>query len=145
MKNIDKNQLRILIIEDDLIIAENLKENLMDMGYRYIDVVSDSKEAISLYRQNKPDLCLVDIQLTRSPLDGIETMEKLEAGKEIPVIYLTSFIDDVTRERAKKTNPSAYLVKPANKIQIDVAIDIAVSTFFRKPEINPVQRCSLHT
>lgn len=136
MKKQDKNQLRILIIEDDLIIAENLRENLLELGYANIDVAADSTNAIETYRKAKPDICLVDIQLTGSQKDGIETMEFLNAGTEVPLIYLTSFADEGTRERAKKTNPTAYLIKPASKTQVDISIDIALNNFFSKKDLS---------
>jgi len=139
----NKNQPRILIVEDDLIIAENLRENLLELGYTHIDVTTDSTHAIQLYRTHKPDICLVDVQLNGSQKDGIETMEYLNAGKEIPVIYLTSFADEVTRERAKSTYPAAYLIKPANKSQIDVTIDIALNNFYNKKENIAIPLCPL--
>lgn len=128
----DKSQLVILIIEDDLIIAENLKENLEEIGYGSIYIASSSIVALELFTKTNPDLCLVDIQLNGSPMDGIATILAGNMNKICPIVYLTSFVDEATRERAKRTNPGAYLVKPANKIQIDIAIDMALNTFYNK-------------
>lgn len=139
----DKSQLIILIIEDDLIIAENLKENLEEIGYGSIYIASNSTDALDLFNQKSPDLCLVDIQLNGSPMDGIDTILAGNMNKKCPIIYLTSFVDEASRERAKQTKPGAYLVKPANKIQIDIAIDMALNTFYNivrplKAPINPL-------
>lgn len=128
----NKSQLVILIVEDDLIIAENLKENLEEIGYGSIHIASNSTVALDSFTKNNPDLCLVDIQLNGSPMDGIATVLAGKMNKTCPIIYLTSFVDEATRERAKQTNPGAYLVKPANKIQIDIAIDMALNAFYNK-------------
>lgn len=123
----DRNQIKILIIEDDLIIAKDLKENLFEMGYTQVIVASECEAAAQLYNEYEPDLCLVDVKLQGSKLDGIQLVHREKMSDRCLVIYLTSFIDDQTRKRAKATNPSAYLVKPSNKIQIDLAIDMAMN------------------
>jgi len=124
--------IQVLVIEDDLIIAENLKENLTELGYVVTGIASDFSKAIALYASDKPDVCIVDIYLKGSAKNGIETMQHLNAGAEMPIIYLTSFSDHEIREKAKSTNPSAFLVKPASKAQIDVAIDFALTNFRKK-------------
>jgi len=123
---------QVLIIEDDLVIAENLKENLIELGYQVTGVAPDATTAIRMYRQKQPDVCIADIYLKGSAKNGIEIMQQLNAGTEIPIIYLTSFSDHEFREKAKSTNPSAYLMKPASKTQIDVAIDFALTNFHKK-------------
>lgn len=121
--------IKILIIEDDIIIAENLKENLEILGYVITGIAADFKEANELYENQLPDACIVDIALKGSAKNGIEIMEYLGAGDIMPIIYLTSFDSQKFREMAKGTNPSAYLVKPASKFQVDVTIDFALSNF----------------
>jgi len=128
----DRNELKILIIEDDYIIAENLKENLHELGYGDVFHASNSNEGQYLLETHQPDLSIVDIQLNGSQLDGIDMVMKHKMGEKIPIIYLTSFADEEIRERAKKTYPSGYLIKPSNKTQIDVAIDMAISNFYKK-------------
>jgi len=118
-----------MIIEDDLIIAENLKENLQELGYIVIGIATRYTEAISLYNETQPDLCLTDIHLKGSKKNGIEIIQEMNIGNEIPIIYLTSFTDKQFREKAKTTNPVSYLIKPASKDQIDVSIDMAISKF----------------
>ena len=141
--------IQILIIEDDLIIAENLKENLLTLGYGVVGVAANFSEAVEAYQNFKPDLCIVDIYLKGSAKNGIETIQFLTASEEIPIIYLTSFADHEFRIQAKQTNPSAYLVKPVSKVQIDVAIDFALSNFRKKklPErdVSPKDTCPFVT
>jgi len=119
-----------MIIEDDLIIAENLKENIEELGYEVSGIATRYIEAISLYKESKPDLCLTDIHLKGSKKNGIEIIQEMNIGNEIPIIYLTSFTDKQFREKAKTTNPVSYLIKPASKDQIDVSIDMAISKFY---------------
>lgn len=136
--------IKVLIIEDDLIIAENLKENLLEMGYSVVGIATRFEEAITLYNDVSPDICLVDIYLKGSAKNGIEIMEYLNAGDSIPIIYLTSFSDSEYRDKAKSTNPAAYLIKPASKKQIDVAIDFALSNF-HKATNNKDHQCPFFT
>jgi len=129
--------IKVQIIEDDLIIAENLKENLEALDYIVTGVATNAEEAIDLYHSNPPDICIVDIYLKGSAKNGIEIMQTLDAGTKMPIIYLTSFSDQEIRMKAKSTNPSAFLVKPASQAQVDVAIDFALTNF--KKQSNPVE------
>jgi len=122
-------ELKILLIEDDLILAEGLVENLYELGYRNVKVASGYQQVEDVLQSFVPDIFIVDIYLKGSPKNGIEIMEHLDASKYGPIIYLTSFDDHLYRDKAKKTNPSAYLIKPASKQQVDVAIDFAISNF----------------
>ena len=124
--------IQVLIIEDDLIIAENLKENLLELGYQVNGIASNATAAIAMYYQHRPDICITDIYLKGSAKNGIEIMQELNAAAEIPIIYLTSFSDHEYRDKAKSTNPAAYLMKPASKTQIDIAIDFALTNFRKK-------------
>lgn len=133
----NKNDIKILVIEDDLIIAENLKENLMELGYSNVILANDSTHGIALYKMMQPDICLVDIQLEGSPMDGIDMVHSQQIGRNIPVIYLSSFTDEATRERARKTRPAGYLVKPSSKMQIDLALDMAFNAFHSAQDAIP--------
>ncbi len=140
--------IQVLIIEDDLIIAENLKENLLELGYQVNGISSNATAAIAMYREQRPDICITDIYLKGSAKNGIEIMQELNAGAEIPIIYLTSFSDHEFREKAKSTNPAAYLMKPASKTQIDIAIDFALTNFRKKQlesEVDLPQQCPFVT
>jgi DNA-binding LytR/AlgR family response regulator len=123
--------INILIIEDDLVLAHGLKENLMEMGYDKIEMASSSEEALIKSSRMHPDIFLVDIILENSELNGIELVEQLQQTNDGPFIYLTSMDDEATRSRAKSSNPSAYLIKPASKAQLGVTIDLAMNNYYR--------------
>lgn len=127
--------LKILIIEDDLILSANLEENLVELGYQVIGTPTNDKDAIILFNKHLPDMLLVDIELKDSRLNGIEIVALLKEIRELPVIYLTSYDDEWIREKAKKTDPSAYLIKPASKSQVDITIDFAMHSFYQKKAI----------
>lgn len=119
--------IRVLIVEDEPIIAADLEDRLMEMGY---DVAPpcDSGEAALLFLQKETvDLVLMDIQLS-GKLDGIETAQKLLETNPLPVIYLTSNTDDATFARAKNTLPAAFLTKPFRGKDLMHAIELAIST-----------------
>jgi len=131
--------LNILIIEDDLLLAEGLVENLLDLGYSEVKVASRYREVLVILENFKPDIFIVDIYLKGSAKNGIEIVTEIKEQIDAPIIYLTSFDDNEYRDKAKKTSPSAYLIKPASKPQIDVAIDFALSNFTKSETADNVQ------
>lgn len=92
---------RILVVEDDRIIAEDIKISLEESGYEVVSIVGSAVGALAMVRQDKPDLVLMDIVL-KSEKDGIEVAGEIHSQYNIPVIYLTSHADESTRARAKK-------------------------------------------
>ena len=117
--------LRILIIEDELIIAEDIRMQLEDLGYEIISrVARNYDEALQLFNSEKPDLVLLDIVLSGEK-DGIDVAEKIREISRIPIIFLTSHADSSTVERAKKINPDAYIIKPFEKKDLYASIEIA--------------------
>jgi len=126
--------LKILVVEDNLTIAQNLEEQLTDFGYQVIGSAATSKEVSTILETDTPDLVLLDVELKNSELDGIQVAEKMLTIPGIPFIYLTSFSDKKTKERAKKTRPANYLVKPYNEYQLEIAIDFALSNFSQQKE-----------
>ena len=124
-------QMNVLIIEDDLIIAQNLKESLEEVGYVVTAIVQNYSQAAQQLSTNRPDVCLVDIYLKGSEKNGIEIVEEFRSSVDIPYVYLTSFGDNEYRHKIKATNPAGYLLKPASTQQVDVAIDFAVTNFLK--------------
>lgn len=120
--------MRILIVEDEMIISEDMAGMLEDSGYTVVGQAIDFDEAISMIESEKPDLVLLDINL-QGEKDGIDVAERLNEIVKIPFIYSSSLGDQGTVGRAKKTNPSAYLVKPFKEEQLIAAIEIAMSNF----------------
>ncbi len=93
---------RVLIVEDERIVAEDIKESLQSMGYTVTSVARSGKMAIKMVEENRPDLVLMDIVL-KDKMDGIETAKQIRSLFNIPVVYLTAFSDENILERAKTT------------------------------------------
>lgn len=116
---------KILIVEDELIPAANIARNLKKKGYTVMKLIKSGKAALELITKDPPDLVLMDIHL-QGEMDGIETVQEMMKHYKIPVIYLTAYSDQTTRERAEKTQPYGYLVKPFNIQQIYEIIEAAL-------------------
>lgn len=113
---------RILIVEDELMLAGDLVRSLESLGYEIVATVSSVKEAIRIIEASKPDLILADIKL-QGHGDGIEIVERIHGRFDIPVIYLTDFTDTDLLERAKKTEPYGYLRKPPTPDELRFTIE----------------------
>jgi CheY-like chemotaxis protein len=102
----------ILIVEDELIVAESLALDLQRKGYTISGIVSSGQEAIDAVSQTLPDIILMDIMI-KGPLDGIETSNAIQQKRSVPIIYITAFSDRATLERAKQAGATLhYLIKP---------------------------------
>ncbi|HMK54645.1 MAG TPA: PAS domain S-box protein [Methanobacteriaceae archaeon] len=112
-------------MEDDGIISMQMERKLEGWGYQVVGVVESSKKAVSKALESSPDLILMDIVL-RGNSDGIGAVENIKRHLDIPVIYTTAYNDEATIERARKTNPEAYLIKPYESFQMQAAIEIAI-------------------
>lgn len=119
------NMVKILIVEDELIIAEDVKNMLTYMEYEVVDVAMDYDEAITILESQKPDLILLDVNLN-SHKDGIDLAELINEKYKIPFIFTTSYSDSFTLNRAKNTHPINYLVKPFKKEQLFSTIEMAL-------------------
>jgi PAS domain S-box-containing protein len=120
--------INILIVEDELIVAEDLKYLLEDFGYNVVGIADSGEEAILKVAESKPCLVLMDVRLNGS-LDGIQTAEKIWSKYEIPIIYLTANSDLSTLQRAKATKPFGYIAKPFKEQELLTAIDIAFNRY----------------
>lgn len=133
MKNID-----ILIVEDERIIAEDIKMMLQNMGYGVCGIASSSDEAVALDRNLTPDLILMDIRLN-GPVDGIETAEIIHKERDVPIIYVTAYADEQTIQRAKITGPYGYVLKPIRTNELNSAIEIGQYKFYMEKKLNEVK------
>jgi PAS domain S-box-containing protein len=115
---------RILIVEDDTIIAMDLKERLKELGYDVAGIVSSGIEAINTVNSVQISLVLMDIRLS-GKMDGIEAAEKIREKFDIPVIFLTAYADEETLSRAKKTEPFGYILKPFDARMLHTNIEMA--------------------
>ena len=117
---------KILIVEDEMVIAANIALQLSSLGYEICGMLPTGEEALRFVQDNKPDLVLMDIQLKGS-FDGIETALFMQKQRDTPVIYLTANSDDTHFARAKETNPLAFLSKPFRKQDVRRAVELAVN------------------
>ncbi|MGD2250906.1 MAG: PAS domain S-box protein [Candidatus Methanofastidiosia archaeon] len=115
----------VLIVEDELIVAEDIQSSLVHAGYTVCGVTPSGKEAISKAEKTHPDIALVDIVL-QGDMDGIETAEKLYTVYGVPVVFLTAYHDEKTLERAKLTKPYGYLLKPIQETELHTTIKMAL-------------------
>ncbi len=118
---------RILIVEDQRLIAADLENTLKKLGYVVVGNVASGEEAISKSDQVRPELVLMDVRL-RGEMDGIHAAEVIRDRFNLPVVYLTAYADEETILRAKKTTPYGYLVKPFNERELRATIEIAFYT-----------------
>jgi PAS domain S-box-containing protein len=116
---------KILIVEDERITAEDLRDILTDLGYTVTGSVSSGADAIAQAEQNPPDLALMDIRI-RGDMDGTETARVLRERFNIPVVYLTAHADTSTLSRAKLAEPLGYITKPFQEAELYAAIEIAL-------------------
>ena len=116
---------RILIVEDEPIIAADLQDRLEQLDYTVVGAVDTGGAALAQVRQAPPDLILMDVQLA-GPLDGIETALRIRSEYDIPLIFLTSNSDDATFRRARQAQPNAFLSKPFRGRDLTFAIELAL-------------------
>ncbi len=121
--------MNILIIEDEIVTATDLKKTLEKRGHRVLPICKNYQEALQVTHDATPDLVLADIRLRNSAKDGIETASEITAGLHIPIIYLTSYTDHQTFEKARNTRPAAYLFKPFRKEELVFQIELALEHY----------------
>jgi CheY-like chemotaxis protein len=117
---------RILIVEDESIVALHLKVYLGKQGHIVPAIATSGSEAIRLAKSLKPDLVLMDIRLDGA-IDGIEAARVIRTQLGIPVVFVTAHSDDSTRQRAEGVPPSGYLTKPFTEKRLVQVVDVALS------------------
>lgn len=120
------NTAKILVVENEVIVAWDLKQRLESLGYLVPALAITGEEAVKLAAEFEPDLILMDIRLGGA-LDGIEAARLVREQRDIPVIYLTAYSDQETLDRAKTTTPYGYMLKPFQDKELKIAIEIALS------------------
>jgi PAS domain S-box-containing protein len=116
---------RILIVEDEKVVATDIEECLAESGYTVAGAAASGLEALKRIVETEPDLVLMDIKL-KGPLDGVDVAEAICKHLDIPVVYLTAYADSETLERAKKTDPAGYVLKPFDGQRLRTAVEIAL-------------------
>lgn len=119
------NSERVLIVEDEKIIALDLQRRLERFGYIICDSAADGEDAVLKARKHRPDIILMDIMLSGT-VDGIEAAKQVKRELQIPVIFLTAYADERTLERAKEAEPFGYILKPFKERELYTTIDIAL-------------------
>ena len=120
--------IRVLIVEDEPLIAENISMYLNNHNFAVSGIAYDDEEAIAELKNNPPDAVLLDVNL-ESAKDGIEIAEYINNNNRIPFVFLTSYSDKTIVERAKRTNPAGYIVKPFNEQTLYTTLEIALANF----------------
>ena len=118
-------KIRILVVEDEVLVAEDLKEILQGFGYKVAGMTQCGDEAVTLAGEMLPDLIFMDINLS-GEMDGIIAAGEIRSRWGIPIIYVTAFASQSIIDRAKKSIPSGYIIKPFNEQQIQITVEIAL-------------------
>lgn len=120
--------IRVLIVEDDPIISEDIRDMLTNVDYQVVGAAYDKMEAIEIIDNNKPDLVLLDINLNGN-YEGFEVAEHINKTRKTPFLYLTSYSGKEIVNKAKDTFPMGYIVKPFNERELFSSIEIALHNF----------------
>lgn len=137
---------KILIVEDEAILALDLTMRLQKEGYLVVGSADNAEEAIAMFTSQQPDLVLMDININGDK-DGIATAQEIKLIRDVPIIFLTAFSQHEYVNRAKVVNPAAYLVKPYNNDSLYTSIAIALHNFalLKQTTDNSVRNHSLTT
>ena len=119
---------KILIVEDEFVTANDFSEKLQTWGYHTF-MAATSDEALNSIQKHHPDLVLLDIHLNNSDMDGIQVAEEINHTKPVPIIFITARLDDDTFQRALQQNPISYITKPIRDRDLRNAIKIAIANF----------------
>lgn len=115
----------IMLVEDEIIVAADVKMRLESMGYDVLDIIDTGEDAIQKAGEGRPDLILMDIVL-KGEMDGIEAAQQIRDLYDIPIIYLTAYSDKKILERAKITEAFGYVLKPFEDREVQSAIEMAL-------------------
>lgn len=123
-----REKLHIYIVEDEKIVALDIKTHLISIGYNVIGISSSGEDCLEKLKSIKPDLILMDINLS-GQLTGIETAEKINSSMNIPIVFLTAYTDDKTLKEVKKTGYYGYVTKPFKEIDLKTEIEFTIDRF----------------
>ena len=116
---------RVLIVEDDQLVAVDLEGRLERLGYQVVDAAASGEEACAKVGTLQPDLILMDVRLA-GPMDGIEAAQRIRQSSKAPIVFLTAHCDAATLDRAKQAEPYGYLVKPLVPSDLHAALQMAL-------------------
>ena len=134
---------RIMIVEDEILVAQDIKMILENQGYEVLGIAGNYNHALTMFMEELPDLIICDINLNTKK-SGIDLVEKTRKHKKIPIIFLTAVVDIVLLEKALSVIPESYLTKPFNENQLIVAVKRVLKNgngkHSLKPGITPTKR-----
>lgn len=116
---------RALIVEDEILIAEELRERLSVLGFAVIAAVDSADEAVAIATKERPDVVLMDIRL-KGKKDGVQATEEIHHQVDVPVVYLTAHSDRLTVDRARGTQYDGFILKPFRERELQSTIEIAM-------------------
>jgi DNA-binding response OmpR family regulator len=116
---------RALIVEDEILIAEELRERLSGLGFSVIAAVDSAEQGIAIATREHPDLVLMDIRL-KGAKDGVQAAQEIHEQVDVPLVYLTAHSDRLTVERAKRTHYDGFILKPFRARELQSTIEIAI-------------------
>jgi len=119
---------KILIVEDENIVAKDFESILQDLGYKVIGIVSNAIDAITMTALHKPNLVLMDIMI-KGKTSGIEAAKEIKSKYDIPVVFLTAYADDKTIDNAKDAFPYGYIIKPFKEKELETTIEMAINKY----------------
>lgn len=118
--------IKILLVEDEMIIAAKISMQLTELGYEVTAILPRGEDAVEHVKESSPDMVLLDIQL-KGKIDGIETAKQIKKMVDIPIIFLTANADEGTFNRAKETKPAAFISKPFKQLDLQRSIELAIT------------------
>jgi len=124
------NKVRVLIVEDELIVAEDIRNLLHSLDYEVVGIASNFDDADRMLSMRGPDLALIDIRISGKK-DGLALAEHIRNRYHVAILFLTSHADQNTVEQAKKVHPEGYILKPFKKKDLYSAVEIALANFQR--------------
>ncbi len=126
---------RALIIEDEILIAEELRERLSRLGFYVIAAVDSADEGIAIATRERPDLVLMDIRL-KGEKDGVQAAKEIRQQVDVPIVYLTAHSDELTVDRAKETEHDGFILKPFQKHELQSTIEVAMQRHALRTKLN---------
>ncbi len=123
-----ESQIRILIVEDEFMISEDIAMRLLDFGYSVAGIAPSGAKALEILEKEHVDLALLDVNI-QGKMDGIELSKIINQKYMIPFIFLTSLANKAVVDRAKESQPSAYILKPFNDRQVQISIELALKNY----------------
>ncbi|MDP4267217.1 MAG: response regulator [Bacteroidota bacterium] len=125
--------LNFMVVEDEAIVAMDIKNKVLDLNHNVVATVSSGEEAIEKLKNHRIDFVILDIGL-RGKIDGIQLADYIYTNYRIPFLYITAHSDRFTFLKALKTNPYAYIIKPYIERDLLISIELAIQKFYSEQE-----------